>query len=148
MSCKYPSSICQSPFLPSIPMKYPMAAPTVRRSLHSVCAHYHNLLLVQAFSLVCGMRQPLLFKQLRNPIIGMVPIVANLAPLIGSTANFARCGSLHCVSWSALVRPHLLDIVSILTNPIVCLEESPDVELSLHCSIRVGHHHELVFRWP
>lgn len=92
----------------------------------------HRLCLIRW---VCS---PIAFKQLRNPIVGMVPIVMALAPLIRSTLDYLWSGRFHCNEAGQQYWDSPLTVLSKLTNSIILFVHLPCTQLSLCLSIFVG----------
>lgn len=90
------------------------------------------------------MRPPLAFKQLRNPIVGVVPIVMALTPLVRSTLDYFRRWRFHCNETGKQYWNSLLKAFSKLTMSVILLVPLPCTQLSLCLSIFVGIQHKRI----
>lgn len=75
--------------------------------------------------LIRWMCLPMVFKQLRNPIAGIVPIVLALAPSIRSTLNYLWNRSFHCDETGKQHWNLLLTVQSKLTTSVILLVHFP-----------------------
>lgn len=130
--------------------KYPFAVfimqcnPSVWIWCHLCQSYPDTLIWGQRLCLVRWMWPPIAFKQLRNPIVGVVPIVTALAPLIRSTLNHFRSRGFHCNKTGKQYCNSLLTALSKLTTSVILLVHLPCTQLSLCLSIIVGIQHKRV----